>query len=447
MFARWALLVTVFLTFVSDTGAPYSNWFSPFGWSHFLIEAMPWKVRPVDHVFALCLLLAPRSRESRKSIVRPMRNALLLAAGTTVLWFAYGISRGGDSWAAAWQIYLMLSGILFAFAVSATFRTPEHYVLFANMLILAASYRAVMCWCYYLLYIRQGLVYPLPEYLTSHDDTVLWVVCILILLLRILDPPSRAVRLRSFFLVVLMGGAVLFNQRRLAWISLAMGAAMVLFLLPRGKAQRRAMRAVVVLAPVVLIYIAVGWGRSERIFKPVQSLATVSTAEDTSTKARNVENLGLIATSNANNMLMGTGWGHRYIEVSNKYSIAKFFPLWQYIPHNSILGLLAYTGILGFCGYWLVFPTAMFLTARMARMSKNAGARQLGAIGAAQLVVCANQFYGDMGIYYAKGIYVLSLSYAICIRMPVLAGVWPGPRGPRRAALSTAPRTDETSSI
>ena len=38
--------------------------------------------------------------------------------------------------------------------------------------------------------------------------------------------------------------------------------------------------------------------------------------------------------------------------------------LWPYVPHNSILGLLAYTGILGFAGYWLAFPTAVFLNAR-----------------------------------------------------------------------------------
>ena len=97
----------------------------------------------------------------------------------------------------------------------------------------------------------------------------------------------------------------------------------------------------------------------------------MTTAEDTSTKARNVENLGLIATSNASGMLMGTGWGHPYVEVSSKYSIAQYFPLWQYVPHNSILGLLAYTGVLGFCGYWMVFPTSMFLAARMARPSRS----------------------------------------------------------------------------
>ncbi|MGH7435609.1 MAG: O-antigen ligase family protein, partial [Polyangiaceae bacterium] len=330
-------------------------------------------------------------------------------------------------WAASWQTYLMLSGVVCALAIAANFRTPEHYVLLAKMLLAAATYRAVMCWAYYWFYIHPGLVYPLPEYLTSHDDTVLWVSCVLLLLLGLVDPLFRGKRVLLGFLLVLLLGAIFFNQRRLAWVSLGAGGALLLYLLPPSKAKRRTMRRLAMLSPVVMLYVAVGWGRPERIFRPLHALSTVTTAEDTSTKARNVENLGLIATSNASGMLMGTGWGHPYVEVSSKYSIAQYFPLWQYIPHNSILGLLAYTGVLGFCGYWMIFPTSMFLSARMARLAQSPHVRRMGALSAANLIVCANQFYGDMGIYYAKGVYMLSISYAIAMRLPVAAGVWPAP--------------------
>jgi hypothetical protein len=214
-----------------------------------------------------------------------------------------------------------------------------------------------------------------------------------------------------------------------------MSLVILLALIPPSGQKRRAMRFVYLLAPVLLLYVAVGWGRSERIFKPLQSFATVSTEEDTSTKARNVENLGLIATANANNPMLGTGWGHPYIEVSNKYSIANMFPLWQYIPHNSILGLLAYTGVFGFYGYWLIYPTAAFFNARMARLAKSPLVRQIGIIGVIQLLVCANQFYGDMGIYYAKSVYILALGYASALRLPLFAEVWPAPKGVRRQKM------------
>ena len=428
MRVRWVLLITIFLAFVADLGAPYEEMFAPFAWAHYLLfEALPDKIRGIDHITALCLILAARGPDGRGPRVAPVRTALLLSAGTTVLWFVYGIARSGGAWQASWQTYLMMSGVLFAFAIATAFRTPEHFALLWKVLLWAAAYRAAMCCLFYALYIHTMRVNPPPEYLTSHDDTVLWVVAMLILVLRAIETKSGAIRAKSFLFFAFLGLAVLLNQRRIAWVSLAMGLVVLLALMPASRQKRRAMRVVYAIAPVALLYVVVGWGRPERVFKPLQSFATVSTQEDTSTKARNVENLGLIATANANNMMLGTGWGHPYIEVSNKYTIARFFPLWQYIPHNSILALLAYTGVLGFSGYWLIYPTAMFFNARMARLAKTPLARQVGLVGATQLVVCANQFYGDMGITYGKCVYILAMGYAIALRLPLSAGVWPAP--------------------
>jgi hypothetical protein len=436
---RWVLLVTIFLAFAADAGAPYEQMFAPLGWAHVLLfEALPYKIRGVDHVTAICLIIAAKSQDGRGPRVAPVRGALLLSAATTVIWFVYGIATSGGAWEASWQTYLMMSGVLFAFAVAAAFRTPEHFMLIWKAILWAAAYRATMCVLFYIFYIHTMRLNPPPEFLTSHDDTVLWVVAMMILILRIIEMPGFASRAKSLAFLVFLGAAVLFNQRRIAWVSLAMGIVLLLSLMRPSKQKRRAMRFVYALAPLVLIYVVVGWGRPERMFKPLQSFATVSTQEDTSTKARNVENLGLLATANANNSLVGTGWGHPYIEVSNKYSIAKYFPLWKFIPHNSILGLLAFTGVFGFCGYWLIYPTAMFFNARMARLAKSSTARQVGLVGAIQMVVCANQFYGDMGIYFIKSVYILALSYAAALRLPLFTEVWPAPKGARKPSTSPA---------
>jgi hypothetical protein len=191
------------------------------------------------------------------------------------------------------------------------------------------------------------------------------------------------------------------------------------------------------LVPVLLIYGVVGWGRTEKMFAPLKSLQTVSVEEDASTKARNMENLGLIATGNASSMLVGTGWGHGYIEVSNKYAIYGF-ELWRFVPHNSILGLLAFSGAFGFIGFWLPFPTAMFLNARVARLGNTPASRTMGLVAAAQMLVCANQMYGDMGDFSYRTMYVLAGSYALAMRLPPLAGVWTEPGRAKRAKAVAA---------
>jgi O-Antigen ligase len=298
--------------------------------------------------------------------------------------------------------------------------------MLAKGLLIAAAYRAVMCWCFYFMYVRP-MVIPLPEYITTHDDSVLWVVAILLLGLRMIRTSRMSERIFAGLFILLLLGAIQFNTRRLAWVSLAMGLVVFFLLMPPGRTRRRAVRALMVLVPVAAIYVGVGWGRTERIFKPLQALAQVTSSEkteDLSTKSRDVENLGLIHTAQANGWLIGTGWGHEYTPVSLSFDLTQYFKLWRYIPHNSILGLFAFMGAFGFCGYWLAYPTAIFLNARVAKLARSEAARDVGLMGAVQMVVCVNQYFGDMGIFSYKVVYIMSASYAIALRMPVLSGVW-----------------------
>ncbi len=419
--------LAVFLVFADDAATTYGSvWTPPFGWVQpLLLEALPYKVRFFEHVLTLCLFATAAKGGGRKAQVAPVRKALFVCIFTLVLGFLYGLARGGSAWAGSWQLYLLASGVLFAFSASAVFRTPADFGILIKAMLAAAAYRALMCWLFYIFYIHPMLYKEQPEYLTSHDDTVLWVTAVLFLILRFLEKGSIKQRIGDFLFLLLLVGAIFFNQRRLAWVSLAMGLMVLIALLPKkGKARRKAFRVAAVVAPIIVVYATVGWGRKETIFKPLQSFATVSTTEDASTKARNAENMGLILTSLQSNTVTGTGWGHPYVEYTNKYSIAQYFPLWQYIPHNSILGFLAFSGVLGFFGYWMIFPTSMFMNARMARYAPNPQLRHIGLMGCVQAVVCANQFYGDMGSYYVKSVYMLALSYAFALRLPLTAGVW-----------------------
>ncbi len=424
---RRLVALLMFLTIVDegDATTEYSRHiFGPFKWVNGLLFApLPIKLRVFD-LLMLVVLVASSRRSGKDRLVKPMRSALLLAVATVVVWFIYGIATGGDARAASWQTYLMLSTVLTAFAIAASFRTVEHFALLGKAIILAALYRAAMCWYFYFAYVSSGNLLPAPDYMTAHDDSVVWVVVVLIMLVEALSHKKRATTLRAAGVNLFLLGAIQWNHRRLAWVSLAMGCVMAFFLLPQGAIRKRVIRILRVLVPIVAVYALVGWGRSESVFRPLQAFASVSTAEDLSTKARNAENLGLIATVRSAGALAGTGWGHGYIELTNKYSIASFTELWPYIPHNSILGLLAYTGILGFMGYWLAFPTAVFLNSRMAQLGNSTAARNLGVIAATSMLVCGNQMYGDMGIFSFRTMYLLATTYAMALRLPVPTGVW-----------------------
>jgi hypothetical protein len=283
-----------------------------------------------------------------------------------------------------------------------------------------------MCWISYFTWGRATLGES-GAYLTNHDDTVGWVVAILILIVDALDKRSTKVVLRNLGLILFFVGAIQFNSRRLAWVSLAMGLTVMYFLFPQGTAKRYVNRGLLIALPVLLLYVVVGWGRANPIFLPLRSFATVSTQEDGSTLARNAENLGLIATANTNGFAFGSGWGKPYICLTTKYDISSAFELWQYVPHNSILGILAFTGVVGSAVFWITVATGVFLNARVARLSADSRTRNVAIIGAAQVVVCANQLYGDMGLFFFKPMYLLAISYAMALRLPLAEGLWKTP--------------------
>jgi hypothetical protein len=422
---RRVLAFLLFLFFVEDSDAEYAkNWVAPFGWLHdFFYMKTPHMVRPLDHVFLVCLLIALRRPDGHGPRVQPMRSTLLLSAATILIWFVLGLARGGDLRWGCWQVYILLSAVLYTFTVAAAFRTPQHFAILAKVVLFAATYRAAMCWLYYIMVVRVTMKWA-PDCITTHDDSVLWVVAMLILLLRLYRTKKLSERIGAVGLLAFFTVAVQLNSRRLAWVSLAMGLVTFFFLLPSDRAKRRTTRGVIASLPLVLLYAIVGWGRTERIFKPLKAFESITTNEDLSTISRNVENLGLIHTAQSNGWLFGTGWGHQYQPVAFTFDLSHVFQLWRYIPHNSILGLFAFMGALGYFGYWLTFPTGMYLNSRMGKLSKSKAMQDLGMLGAAQMLVCVNQYFGDMGTFSYKVVYVMATSYAIALRSPILAGVW-----------------------
>jgi hypothetical protein len=415
--------ILLFLELVNESSSLYGDYmFAPFAWVRSVLVAPLVGIRPFDLLLIGILLYGVMQRSARVPSVRPMRRTLLVAAGITGTYLLYGLARGGDARAAGWQVYLPLSMVLATFAFASVCRKAEHFSALWNATLAAGVCHAVMAILFNFLYLRPGRIQPFPEYASLHDDTVLWTSGICLLLMRYIHVPTRRNGLLAGVLVPILLAAIQFNRRRLAWISLGGALLTLYFLLPASAAKRRVNRVAAVIVPVLALYALVGWGRTEGIFRPLMAFQTVSTAEDASTKARIVEDLGLVATAHQAT-IVGNGWGHKYLEISAKYRISEF-ELWPYVPHNSVLGLLAYTGYLGFLGYWMVFPAGVFFHARLARAPRP-NDRLVGLVGMAQLVVCADQWYGDMGSFSSITMYTLAVSMAAAMRVPALAGVWP----------------------
>ena len=428
--AKTLLGLLTFLVLTEDSGCIYAEHLgAPLGWvRNIFLEPLPIKIRLFDIILLGVLVAASSKRDVYGPNVRPMKNALFVLLGGTVVLLPLRHHP---------RRRLPLREL-------ADVPDPEHrplrlrggqHVPHGRGLRVprqvagrGATYRGLMCWISYFTWGRTTLGES-GAFLTTHDDTIGWVVAIMVLHRQrdrqAVDWSSRCETSCSCCFFV---GAIQFNSRRLAWVSLGDGAHRHVLPVSAGRGEEtRHARAHGRRAPRSSLYVIVGWGRQNPIFLPLRSLSTVSTQEDGSTLARNAENLGLIATANVNGFAFGSGWGRPYIYLTMKYDISGAFELWQYVPHNSILGILAFTGLFGAAVFWTTIATAVFLNVRVAKLASDPLSRSVAIIGAAQVVVCLNQLYGDMGIFFFKPMYFLAISFAMAMRLPLVANVWGTP--------------------
>lgn len=376
---------------------------------------------------------ASRSRidsAGRPAVARPMRFFVLLVPAAALGMWVWGVARGGADFASSlWQVqrvgYLPIFFVLFAVAL----RGAHDRAALAKVFILAACIRAALA-----VYVRETVVPPAGhkalEYATTHPDSILFAgaVCLVVaLLVERFD--KRRLLLALVVLPILVAGMVA-NTRRIVWVDLAVGLFTLYSLTPWTRARRAVTRAVIVASPVVLIYFAVGWSASSETFAPVEiARSVVDSKVNQSTEWRDWENYDLVYTLRQN-PIIGSGYGHGYIELVKLPDISQVYELYRYIPHNSILGLWAYGGIVGFAALWSIYSVAIFFAARIYRRARGPSDRIAALASTGFIAVYLAHCYGDMGLGTWTSVFTIAPSLAVIGQLATATGAWPGRKKP-----------------
>jgi O-Antigen ligase len=379
---------------------------------------VPWDVLVVAG------LLVARSRPLGKA-VPAVGSSLRLCFGAIALMWLWGVLRGGSAYQTYFQLHAFVMGLIAAMLVTAVYRTQADVISLGRTVAFACLYRAAICITFYVLVAKN-----LPDgqklaALTDHCDSVLFVGGLFLLLANALEKRGVGPWLWVLFGGALLVTAIVLNNRRIAWVGVGVGFLLIFLLMNAGKMKKRITTVLLVLAPFIAAYIAAGWGNPAPVFKPVYSLSTmVGENQDSSSMMRDIENYNLLRTLKSN-PLLGYGFGKEYIEEVVAYDISNIFPQYRYLPHNSLLGVIAFTGMLGFWGIWQVVAVTVYFHARTYRHASSPSLRA-GAIASIILIVVIQvQMWGDVGFNHQMVTMMLGITIGICARLPALAGLWP----------------------
>jgi O-antigen ligase len=339
--------------------------------------------------------------------------------------WVYGVARGdADVASSLWQVqrvaYLPLLVVLFQLG----FRQARDAIALGKVVVAAACLKAALA-----VYIRATVPPPPGEstlqYATSHGDSMLFAVAFCAVLALIVHRrPGRRLAPAVAVLPLLVAGMIA-NGRRLAWVELAAGVTILLASTPWSRAKRSAARVAVLSSPILLLYTLAGWSSGSVLFQPVHILRSVIDSKaDPSTMWRDLENYDLFYTLR-HNPVFGTGYGHGYTEIVWLPDVSNAYALYRFLPHNSILGLWAYGGILGFTALWTLVIVALYLAARAYRHAVTVAARSTALTAVAIIVVYLVYCYGDLGLGTWTSVFLVAPAFAVASKLAVTTGAWP----------------------
>lgn len=347
----------------------------------------------------------------------------LLAFAALVGLEAWGLLRGGSFKNSLWQIRQLGYLPLLTLAFQTAFRGRRDRALLGGLLLLAAVFKTGLG-LYFLHAIcrPQGIV---PPYVTTHGDTVLFVAAVMIALTFLYERRTPQALLLAVGVVLVVGEGIIINDRRLAHAALIAGLVTGYLLIPRSPRKRALGRVVLCSLPFLIAYGVVGWRSAKPIFSPVQTVRSMFVEqEDRSTDARDIENYNLTRTMRGN-LLLGTGFGHEYAELNRADDISQLFEQYRYIPHNSLLGLWAFSGLVGFTLLWMPLLVAVFLAARSYRRAARPVDRAAALTAISVVIVYALQAYGDMGLQSWEGLFITAAALGVAGRLADETGAWP----------------------
>jgi hypothetical protein len=353
---------------------------------------------------------------------REMDRAILVSIASVAVTFLWGLLKGGSAYFAYYQVWHYLAALLIAYMLMSAVRSERDLVLLGKIVVLVALIRATLC-IYVFWALMNGKVTQQLQYVTTHDDTLLFVTGIEITTIWALLKGGKAAWWAAILVSSVVVYAIVLNNRRIAWVALALSLPLMYVVIGAGPLRSRINRWAMIVGPLLLVYFVAGTVSDSPVFAPVHALASTGSYRDASSLTREEEIRNLLRTlSDSGNPIFGTGWGRPYDKVESYYS--NYDPNWilvLYTPHNSIVGLAAYSGLVGILGIWGVFPVAAFLAARGYRNStskvvRTAGMAAIGAIG-----VYGVQCYGDIGFQSFPGAVILGVALGIAGRV----SMWP----------------------
>ncbi len=437
---KWPLLALLFVAVTGDdpTGRPYYRvWQSPFwdlGRIAFTNIAFFTGFELAVYGLTVVMVIRRVFRSARSlagvdpvagQAPRPLQYALMVSVGFIAWLVVFGVLRGGVFREALWQFRALLLLPFIGLLASYAFEFPRDLPKLLGVLMAGSIIKGALgSYFIYAIASPRGID---PPHTTGHHDSMIFVTAVVTAIAMLWEHPSSKNLRTALLWMPMVALGLRFNDRRVAYVEIAMALMFIYALSPWQPVKRFITRAAVIAMPVVLLYMAAGWNaRHSPVFAPVQKVRSIiapaqETEENSSNVERDIENYNIVTTWKEN-MFLGQGFGHAFREFvpSNDFSQSSF----GHVGHNSILWVLWIGGVIGFTGVFGYIAVALYFLGRTLQVATDWKDRVALLAALSIILTYLLQAFGDMGTQSALIDFFVGCALAIIGRLATRWGVW-----------------------
>jgi phosphate starvation-inducible membrane PsiE len=356
----------------------------------------------------------------------PLVSAYVAFALIVLATEVHGILGRGDWLKSLWEVRPQAYGFIAFLLAANLIKTRRHMLQLTVVVLVAVAIKVgIALFRFFVTLHGNDAAY---EAIMAHEESYFFALFILATLVAAIW--GRGLNRRIMFVLVVGAAlsffAMLVNHRRSAELALIAGAAVVMVLAIRfDDKQRGRWLGLTLLVVVAVTILTVGYwnhttGLVGELVRPIRSLFVPDQRDYLSNIYRVAENANIQFTFKSS-PLFGTGFGIPMIVIFPMADISYVYPLWNYIPHNTVLWIGMRMGALGYVAFFGLLAMAILQACRQLATRRDPLINSFAAFAVAAIVAEMIQGYNDLQLDSYRNLIVFGAVLGLINRLPQLA--------------------------
>jgi len=339
---------------------------------------------------------------------------LLALASITAGAFVYGISQGGKTNIAVWETRGIFVLVPIYYVVTNSLTERRHFQTLAIVGVGALLFASCEALYRHFTYIRGSYDLERPLDLAfAHESAIFAGLLTMYFVARALWGSSTWTAAFYAALALIPLAALVVMRRRAGMIALDVGLMLFALVLFRENLLRFFVFVPLALT-VAALTLAVTWNEPGGLGQPARSVQEIfgqdaKAGDDRASNEYRERETNNVRANITARPIQGLGFGREYSFPNNLPDLSGFWPLFRYVPHNTVLWVWIKGGMVAFIALLTLFAVAMARSAQLFMAFKADRFRIVPLIGGTGVLMFAVFAYTDLGLVTSTAVFFFGL--------------------------------------